>query len=44
MILIFKPFKVGEFITAQGHSGTVNEIQIFNSVLKSPDNKTIIVP
>ena len=44
MILIFKPFRVGEFITAQGHSGTVNEIQIFNTVLKTPDNKTIIVP
>lgn len=44
MILIFKPFKVGDYITAQGHSGTVNEIQIFNTILKTPDNKTIIVP
>lgn len=44
IILIFKPFKVGEYISAQGHSGTVNEIQIFNTILKTPDNKTIIVP
>ncbi|MEZ5104337.1 MAG: mechanosensitive ion channel [Draconibacterium sp.] len=44
MILIFKPFKVGDFIDAQGHMGTVNEIQIFNTILKTPDNKTIIIP
>lgn len=44
MILIFRPFKVGDFITAQGHSGTVREIQIFNTILKTPDNKTIIIP
>ncbi len=44
MILIFKPFKVGDFINAQGHSGIVNEIQIFNTILKTPDNKTIIIP
>jgi small conductance mechanosensitive channel len=44
MILLFKPFKVGDFINAQGHSGSVNEIQIFNTILKTPDNKTIIIP
>ncbi len=44
MILIFKPFKVGDFLEAQGHMGTVKEIQIFNTILKSPDNKTIILP
>ena len=44
MILLFKPFKVGDFINAQGFSGTVNEIQIFNTILKTPDNKTIIIP
>lgn len=44
MILLFKPFKVGDFIDAQGFSGTVNEIQIFNTILKTPDNKTIIIP
>lgn len=44
MILIFKPFKVGDYIDAQGHSGTVNQVQIFNTILKTPDNKTIIIP
>jgi small conductance mechanosensitive channel len=44
MILLFKPFKVGHYINAQGHSGTVNEIQIFNTILKTPDNVTIIIP
>ena len=44
LIMTFKPFKVGDFIDAQGHSGTVNKIQIFHTVLKTPDNKTIIIP
>lgn len=44
MILIFKPFKVGDFIDAQGHTGTVKEIQIFVTVLTTPDNVTIIIP
>jgi small conductance mechanosensitive channel len=44
MILLFKPFKVGHFIDAQGHSGTVKEIQIFSTILKTPDNKTILIP
>jgi small conductance mechanosensitive channel len=44
MILIFKPFKVGDFIEAQGHSGTVKEIQIFVTILTSPDNITTIIP
>jgi len=44
MILIFKPFKNGDFIDAQGHMGVVSEIQIFNTILKTPDNKTIIIP
>jgi small conductance mechanosensitive channel len=44
MILIFKPFKVGDVIDAQGHLGSVSEIQIFNTILKTPDNKTIIIP
>jgi len=44
MLILFKPFKVGDFIDAQGYSGTVNEIQIFNTILKTPDNKTIIIP
>lgn len=44
MILVFKPYKVGDFIEAQGETGTVSEIQIFHTILLTPDNKTIIVP
>ncbi|RNC84383.1 MAG: mechanosensitive ion channel family protein [Balneola sp.] len=44
MILLFKPFKVGDFIDAQGYTGAVNAIQIFVTVLTTPDNKTIIIP
>ncbi len=44
MILVFKPFAVGDFINAQGHSGTVKAIQIFNTILNTPDNKIIIIP
>jgi small conductance mechanosensitive channel len=44
MILLFRPFKVGDFIDAQGHKGTVKEIQIFNTILTTPDNVTIILP
>jgi len=44
IILIFRPFKVGDFIDAQGHMGTVKEIQIFNTILLTPDNRTIIIP
>lgn len=44
IILIIKPFKVGDYIEAQGYDGTVNEIQIFNTILKTPDNKTVIIP
>ncbi len=44
IILLIKPFKVGDFIEAQGYKGLVSEIQIFNTILKSPDNRTIIIP
>ena len=44
MLLIFKPFKVGDYIQCQGEAGTVNEIQIFHTVMTTPDNKTIIIP
>ena len=44
MILLFKPFKVGDTIEAQGQTGTVREIQIFNTILATPDNKIIIIP
>jgi small conductance mechanosensitive channel len=44
MILVFKPFRVGDFIQAGGISGTVVELSIFETQFKSPDNKKIIVP
>ena len=44
MILLFKPFRVGDFIEAQGYSGTVKEIQIFNTIIRTLDAQTIIIP
>lgn len=44
IILIFKPYKVGDFIEVQGLSGTVREIQIFHTVLTTTDNKVIYIP
>lgn len=44
LMLIFKPFKVGDFIEAGGASGVVEEIQIFTTQMRTGDNKTIIVP
>lgn len=44
LILIIKPFKVGDVIEAQGAISSVREIQIFHTILKTFDNKTIILP
>ena len=44
MLILFRPFKVGDFIKAQEFTGTVKEIQIFNTIIKTPDNKTVIIP
>ncbi len=44
LMIIFKPFKVGDYIEGGGTAGTVEEISIFTTVLKSPDNRKIIVP
>ena len=44
MLIIFKPFKVGDFVELAGKMGTVQEIQIFNTILNSPDNVRIIIP
>lgn len=44
MLIIFRPFKVGDFIEAAGISGSVEEILIFSTKLKSPDNKQLYVP
>ena len=44
MIMLFKPFKVGDFIATQGYEGRVNSIQIFSTHILTPDNKTVILP
>ncbi len=44
LMIIFRPFKVGDFIEGAGVAGVVREIQVFTTTLKTPDNKTIIVP
>jgi len=44
LILLFKPFRVGDLIAAQGFTGVVEEIQAFSTKLVTPDNKTIILP
>jgi len=44
LILVFKPFKVGDLIESQGQTGVVSEIQIFNTLLLTPENKTVILP
>lgn len=44
LILIFKPYGIGDLIEAQGHLGVVKEVQIFNTILLSPDNKRVIIP
>lgn len=44
ILLVLKPFKVGDFIETQGFTGSVQEIQIFNTFLLTPDNKAVIIP
>ena len=44
LILILKPYKVGDYIEAQGFAGTVKEVLMFNTVITTPDNKTIMIP
>ncbi len=44
IILIFKPFKVGDIIEAQGKTGKVKMIQVFSTILTTPDNKTVVIP
>lgn len=44
LIILFRPFRAGDFVDAAGVSGVVEKIEIFQTVLKSPDNKRIIVP
>lgn len=44
MLTVFRPFKVGDYIEAGGTSGSVEEIQVFATTLKTPDNKAVVVP
>ncbi len=44
MILLFKPFKVGDFIEANGEQGTVQSITIFYTILHSPENRVVTIP
>ncbi len=44
LMIIFRPFKLGDYIEGAGEAGTVEEIQTFNTKLKTPDNKSIIIP
>ena len=44
LILLLKPYKVGDFIEAQGYAGTVREIQIFHTIISTGDNKSILIP
>jgi small conductance mechanosensitive channel len=44
LMIIFHPFKVGDFIEGAGTSGVVEEIQVFSTKLKTPDNKSVIIP
>ncbi|HNX80547.1 MAG TPA: mechanosensitive ion channel [Candidatus Omnitrophota bacterium] len=44
MLIFFQPFKVGDEVEAGGASGVIKEIQIFSTIMDTPDNKTIIVP
>ena len=44
MIMIFRPFKVGDFVEAGGHAGVIEEVQVFATMMRSGDNKLIIIP
>lgn len=44
LILLLKPFEVGDYIESSSHNGTVEEIQIFYTILATPDNKKVIIP
>ena len=44
VILVLKPYRIGDFIEAQGFSGTIREIQIFNTIMATSDNRRVIIP
>ncbi len=44
MVLVFKPYKIGDTVIISGHTGKVTEILIFNTILQTPDNRRVIIP
>lgn len=44
LIMLLKPYRIGHFIETQGYTGTVSEIQMFSTIINTPDNKRIIIP
>jgi small conductance mechanosensitive channel len=44
LILLFRPYKIGDFIETNGHMGSVQAIEIFSTILTTGDNKTVIIP
>ncbi len=44
LIMIFKPYRVGDYVELQGEAGTVQQVQIFNTVLNTPDNVRVTIP
>jgi small conductance mechanosensitive channel len=44
MLLVFRPFKVGDFVEVAGTAGSVEKVEVFNSVLKTPDNVRVVIP
>lgn len=44
LLILFRPFKIGDFINAAGESGSVEDVQIFTTILKTPDNRVITIP
>ncbi len=44
MLLVFRPFKIGDYVSVAGETGTVDEVGIFTTTLNTPDNRRIILP
>jgi len=44
LIILFKPFQTGDYIEAAGHAGTVHEVQVFHTIVNTPDNRRVIIP
>ncbi len=44
LLMLFKPFQTGDYIEVAGHAGTVHEVQVFQTILNTPDNRRVIIP